>query len=202
MSIQFPPFMEFLNCFSLSEKERIIKGINIENELPKMKEQLLHKTLFLREEDKRYIGESHLRLINAKLKNLASHKRYEREVLEELRIYISVVYGTNKRKEKDEKIPEIFRSRIAFDFFLETLYEFNALDQNKQLVEPYMPVIDAIRKSKPYKEKILKNNVGLKPYILYLNSYFGVEMNPSKISSGEKLVNEISSFLERNFSSE
>lgn len=199
MSLNLPPFIKFLHLFRLSEKERITNGISIEFQVPKIKTELLNETIFLQDDDKRNMGKGKIKLVDIELKNLSASKHYEREILEELKTYISVVYGTNNQ---EELVPEIFRSRKAFDFFMETLKEFNVLDQNKKLIEPYMPVIDAIRKSKPYKEEIFKYNLGLKPYILYLNSYFGVEMNPSKISNGEHIAEDITSFFNRNFTSE
>lgn len=199
MSLKFHPFIKFLHLFRLSEKDRINNGIDIELQIPQIKTDLLNETIFLQDDDKSLIGKGKIEWIDMELRNLSASKLYEREILEDLKTYIGVVYGTNNR---EEKTPEIFRSRKAFNFFMETLKEFNTLGPDKQLMLPYMPVFDAIRKSKPYKENILKYNIGLKPYILFLNSYFGVEMNPSKISSGEKLVDDISRFFDRNFSSE
>ncbi len=192
MSLELPPVLRFLNTLLLPKEQR---QQDIELQLNEAKEHIRKKCEMMKSQEKK----TYLNNVLVTVENVESRAdglgHEERKFLSSLRQFVIDAGAYKERK----KILKLFKSTEAFEFFMETLYEFNATDSKGNLRDTYQPIFDAIRKSEEYKKNIFVFRMKLKDYVEALNEYFSVQMNRTNLSTGEDRIDEISRFCKERY---
>ena len=142
------------------------------------------------------IGNSELKHVTDALDKLAPYISEEREILLEYRNHI---IDKGELDVKKEDYPPICRSKIAYKFFIETLKEFDAVDDSLKYIRGGQKVINAIRDCKLYRDHILSDTFHLGKYYTGVGVLVSKKFNTSKMSEYKpELLKRIKNYYKEN----
>lgn len=98
--------------------------------------------------------------------------------------------------------PHIFRTANGFQFFVDTLYYFNVIDEYNVEKRGLQAVCDAIISNENYIREIIKPKIGYTEYIVFLRKCFNAKIkSDDKLTKGTKHKHDLRTYFNQNFSS-
>lgn len=162
----------------------------------------LHSTFSqMFEEEKEYFSKILIGDINKIFHELHENQLEEKEYLKSFRKEVRS-YLINRTLRFDSTIPKIFKNGDAFDFFLETLFDFDMIDNggnviliNNKPIRGLQALATAIRENKYFQSKIFTRPPELKKYVEFFKDHFNITFNPEKMSEAGKYKDLLQKFI-------
>ena len=182
--IHFTSIYHFFDSVQLSEKERrsqIIYSLNLDYD--RAIKELNAKFQPLTEEEQSHYGKKLINVVNQLLDVVDAEKVDENKALLKFKAKLS-----NYAYVPDMKnYPNIFRSRQAYEFFINTLIEYDIINERYNIIgKPKQNLLNGILKNDLYKEHIFNYRVGLGKYVDYFNETFNTKLNREKLSDSDR----------------
>lgn len=94
---------------------------------------------------------------------------------------------------------DIFKSAYAYQFFINSLLEFNVIDEYLKSLDKFQVVAKTMLDDEDYRNKVFVSNLTQRKYTFFLNKKFGTKINPDSMSKSHNHIDTVADYITQNF---